>query len=255
MKRNLLTALAIFAAAAALTAFMAGNAAAQQAFTPVSPTLPAGTPANVDSVKVSQLTLDALGSNWSLFKLADLTSDDNGYAIPKPELAEKAIKSAVAGSVKSYIALPIAGEIFTAYDTDTMTFAYNVTGDKLFCDSLSGLKAVKIFADGSGALFKTATKPEDFKDEYVTILKDGAVYTGKINPSEPYTICAFIKATGRFNMINPAAPAAGPQVLDPMAVVETGSSSSGGGCQVGFGALVLLAMAFAPAVMRKARRR
>ena len=214
---------------------------------PVKPDLPY-VPEDVQVVSVGlydSVDIAAAASGIS----ADCLSIDieTNKVVPIKAFVNTAAKEAIADLELDFVE---AEEVPVAYATvapdKIATFAYEIPGVTVarFTDKLENLKVAKIFANGSGILFKIALASADFKDEYITILKSGDIYTGAISSSDTYQICAFIKDSGSFDLDGES----NGLVVDPMAIIKAtekkAPSGSSGGCSAGFVALALLAVPF-----------
>ena len=217
----------------------------QEPFKPVDPNI-ADKPEDVQNTTVAQMTNIEAAAAATGVESSDLTTDEAANVVTKKEFTDAAAKDALADvagvEFVSATAVPIAQTSVTT--GNTATFAFEVKGDKLFCDKLANLKVIKIFANGTGELFKIAATSADFKDQYVTILKEGKVCADAISSADTYTLCAFVKDGGSFDLDGKE----NGKAVDPIAVVETKESpkphSSSSGCSAGFAALALLAVPF-----------
>ena len=210
-------------------------------------------PEDVELVEVTPETDINAASDDAHINADNLYVADNGAVMPKDAFKDAAVDDAFSAEtgieiVKSE-AVPVAKA--TVSEGKIATFAYEMAGSDIakYADKLADLKVVKILSDGSGKLFNVAASSADFKDEYVTILKDGKVFEDAIVPADTYTLCAFVMDGGSFDLDGEK----NGTVVDPMAVVKTQekqpSGSSSSGCSAGFGALALLA--FIPVVIRR----
>ena len=221
-------------------------------FTPVDPKIAdKDKPEEVRNTIVTPITDINLAAAATGMDAKNLRKDAE-YVVPNDEFIKKAANDALRHDTDiefvSAEAVPIAS---TDIETGKVsTFAFDVKGDKLFCDKLANLKVVKMFADGTGELFKIAATSADFTDQHVTILKSGDVYADAIVSTDSYTLCAFVKDGGRFDLDGEK----NGKVVDPIAIVETKEKSrnSSGGCNAGFAVLALLALA--PTVLAKKKR-
>lgn len=228
-------------------------------FKAVNPALPSIT--GVENVAVSPLSGDNKGE---IAESIGINSNDmkaeetSGMLVPTEEYAKAAAQDAISGTSNdeevAWIGTTPICSVDITKNGDIATFAFEISGDKLHAKSLESLKVVKILADSKGKLLEIAATSADFKDRYVTLLKDGEIFTGTIVPTDTYTLCAFIKDGGSFDLDGKE----NGEVCGSMAIVETKSKAKethGGssGCSAGFAALALLAIV--PIVVRRKRDR
>ena len=120
-------------------------------------------------------------------------------------------------------------------------------------NSVSEIRVVKIFADGHGKAFTVATSSDTISDKCVALYDvSGDIVTGAIDAEATYTLAAFVKDGGDFDL----GKTADGKVIDPIAIIKQSappaaptSSGSGGGCNAGAGAMAL--MALIPIALRK----
>ena len=225
---------------------------------PVTPNIPAkDIPADVEPKEVVPLpdipAVENAIDGYDEAKLPVVADEDFKWVVPTQEAAKKAAQEAIgSGSSIGKITTPPISAVSLDVSGDTATFAFEISGDKLCCDKLEDLKVVKILADGTGELFKIAATSADFKDQYVTILKEGKVCADAISSADTYTLCAFVKDGGSFDLDGKE----NGKAVDPIAVVETKESptqhSSSSGCSAGFAALALIFMV--PLALPKKKR-
>ena len=227
-----------------------GTGGGDTPITPVKPELPDGTPTDVESTEVvvtsSADKADIVATTD--FNEADLTVDDEtGELAVTDTVVNKAIESlAIAGSdVTLTTKFPIT-KANIATSGNVATFACDVTGSALGVSNTKDLHVMKVLGDGTGQMFEWVTAPADFGDKKYTLFEQGTstVYSGDIVSSDTYTLCAFVKDGGSFDLDGEE----NGTVIDPMAVVKVEgkapSHSSSSGCSAGFAALALLAVPF-----------
>ena len=228
-------------------------------FKALNPALTAIT--DVESVAVSPMSGDNKGKIAESIGISsgDMKAEDNsGMLVPTDEYAKAAAQDAISGTSNdeevSWIATAPICSVDITKSGDIATFAFEISGDKLRAKSPDALKVVNILAGSKGELFKIAATSADYKDEYAVLLKDGKIFTGTIVPTDTYTLCAFIKDGGSFDLDGKA----NGEVCGSIAIAETKSKSkeapggSSGGCSAGFAALALAAVV--PVVVRRKKQ-
>jgi hypothetical protein len=145
---------------------------------------------------------------------------------------------------------------------DLAEFTFFLQGSLLMADRPENVLVMKIFGNdlGSAARFGYVSNTGDRRDGTFTVMKDGAVYSGEIEPNADYTLVAFVQDNGASGFdLDPA-----PQIVfDPLRigggragnVSPAVESSSGGGCSaLGFPA-ILAAGAFLALCVRGVKRK
>ena len=189
---------------------------------------------------------------------SDLTVNETGKVIVKPEVVEKAIKS---------VELPknevLVTETITPLPVVKATVEYNkvaaitfeVSAQDLKAKKAGDVKLFKVISSTKGAFFDFVGTPASADDKMFALQAsdiasndflsaDAAIETGK-----SYRLTMFVKDNGDFDLNKDAGT-----VVDPAQLVETKTQtpSSGGsssGCNAGFAALALLALV--PVVYRR----
>lgn len=197
---------------------------------------------------------------------SNITADSKGNLTLKNSLVSKAAGQAVAAAVKAgklEAGTAVEGAqtlpIFTAAGNEpreVIAAGFAVSGDVLAAETPKDVRLLKVFPDDrEGALFDFAAVSDDYKDKSFTVLDSANAVPEKIVSGDSYTLVVFIKDCGDFDLDNMD----NGSVTDPVALLQTkstgggtpadGSSSSGGGCNAGYGLLALLALV--PAALRR----
>lgn len=197
---------------------------------------------------------------------SNITADSKGNLTLKNSLVSKAAGQAVAAAVKAgklEAGTAVEGAqtlpIFTAAcnePREVIAAGFAVSGDVLAAETPKDVRLLKVFPDDrEGALFDFAAVSDDYKDKTFTVLDSANAVPEKIVSGDSYTLVVFIKDCGDFDLDNMD----NGSVTDPVALLQTkstgggtpadGSSSSGGGCNAGYGLLALLALV--PAALRR----
>lgn len=197
---------------------------------------------------------------------SNITADSKGNLTLKNSLVSKAAGQAVAAAVKAgklEAGTAVEGAqtlpIFTAAGNEpreVIAAGFAVSGDVLAAETPKDVRLLKVFPDNrEGALFDFAAVSDDYKDKTFTVLDSANAVPEKIVSGDSYTLVVFIKDCGDFDLDNMD----NGSVTDPVALLQTkstggsnpadGSSSSGGGCNAGYGLLALLALV--PAALRR----
>lgn len=243
---------------------------------PVKPTLPIGTPEGITAAKPGLAYIDPADEkekeetvNMLISAIkpgtltsADLTVNEETQLLQtSPSTAKSAAEQALkdkglTAPVTAVRPLPI----FTITSEDVTTagtvvaVAFDLKGSEFKAESPELLQIVKIISSSSGKFFKYAPKASDFGDGAFTV-QDASdnIFTGKFEADRTYRLVLFIKDNGDFDLMNEERA-----ILDPAAMVATeapkpSGSSSSSGCNTGFGAFALAALALLPALRAKKR--
>lgn len=232
----------------------------------VKPTEP-GTvkPDNVTSGDIIAVTPEYVtdpASQDEIINIIGLSKDaavtENGSLTTTGSLVDKAVGEVIASdsqiiSKEGVIVLPI---VVSSADEEGKIHAlgFKVSGDVFGkVNSVSEIRVVKIFADGHGKAFTVATSSDTISDKCVALYDvSGDIVTGAIDAEATYTMAAFVKDGGDFDL----GKATDGKVIDPIAIIKQSAppatptpSGGSGGCNAGFAAMALLALV--PMVMRR----
>jgi Synergist-CTERM protein sorting domain-containing protein len=219
--------------------------------------------ANSISEALAVYTYDTDENKKMIANILGITSNDldvtgEGVLSLKDDVFQRAL-SCVKGEDKSLSAdrvfkLPITTVRADNAIGNIFTIAFKVSGDVFGnVKSVSDIKAMKVFTDGSGKLFTPISTPEKISDKTCALLdNDGSFVTRSIDKETSYTFVAFIKDGSSFDLDGMSNSA----VTDPIAIIRVESydvpgqsmdesedkeSSGTNNCNAGFGALALLA--------------
>ncbi len=190
---------------------------------------------------------------------SDLTVNETGKVVAKPELVEKAIKSVtlpknevlVTGTITP---LPILRAELS--NDKVAAIAFEVSAQDLKAKKAGDVKLFKVLSSTKGEFFKFVDTPASVDDAMFALQPssvdvanryflsaDAAIETGK-----SYILTMFIKDNGKFDLNKDEG-----LVADPAELIETKtvtpSSGSSSGCNAGFAALALLAVV--PVIYRR----
>ena len=197
----------------------------------------------------------------------DAAVTENGSLTTTGSLVDKAVGEVIASdsqiiSKEGVIVLPIVVSSADAPDAPGKIHAlgFKVSGDVFGkVNNVSEIRVVKIFADGHGKPFTVVTSSDTISDKCVALYDvSGDIVTGAIDAEATYTMAAFVKDGGDFDL----GKTTDGKVIDPIAIIKQSappaaptSSGSGGGCNAGAGAMALMALIPIAAMVRSKKGR
>jgi Synergist-CTERM protein sorting domain-containing protein len=163
----------------------------------------------------------------------------------KKKLAEDIAKKLLKADEVDVVILPV----FEA-DVDPTGGIFQVklkvTGKDLLAEFADDINLIGMISPKDGALFEYVGSLADYGDGKFTLLKDGVVFDGKIEPNAEYELVAFIKDGGKFDLdkiVN------GKVISSLFLAAEKGGRKGGGGCNAYGFTFALLAVV--PLVLRR----
>ncbi|MCL2153677.1 MAG: Ig-like domain-containing protein, partial [Oscillospiraceae bacterium] len=162
--------------------------------------------------------------------------------------AASAIAKTLLGSSAATGAIEPVFEITVNPDGSVARISFSVKGNELLASYADDINLVGMVSGNSGQLFDYANSLADVGDMKFTLLKNGVVYTGEIDPNDTYEIVFGIKDGGLFDMDDTADG----EVIGSVFFASDGKKKSGGGggCSAGY-ELLALALLATPLISRK----
>ena len=226
----------------------------------VSPTLPQGydtaqiVSVSLDNAYLRQINLGTAAKLLSMDK-SDFTVGGGDFLSIKSASAAASISALTSGD-KALEGRPVVYMPIISFDVPegkTAAAAFEVSGD-IFgaAKTPAEIKVAKLLTGGVAEWFTPVQDAADFKDERVTLLKDGAVVSS-IKPEESYQLTVFVKDNGKFDLNSQSGG-----IIDPVAVVnvaekERPNSSGSNGCAAASFPALLLLFALYPLFSRKSK--
>ncbi|WP_418446529.1 GLUG motif-containing protein, partial [Cloacibacillus evryensis] len=242
--------------------FITANATKVTEEIPIKPIIKSELPTFIDISKIPvSLDIDKAAAHTGISSESiELLS--SGYTRVKPESAVNAVKSSLTGT-EQIAGIPLTLPIFEVkLNTagDTIAISILVKGKDLikYGANASKLRLYKILSENKSLKMNYATELESLKDGDFSVFNiDGELFTGSFaNDDTFYQICLIIKDNGDFDLNKDDAGV----ITDPVAFANiTGSSDtpssphSGGGCSSGTFPAILLILAGAVMIGKKAR--
>jgi hypothetical protein len=190
---------------------------------------------------------------------SDKTDVSNDSGIPANDLVERnnrvyltdALAERIAkdilnlDAVDTYI-LPVFKAEVTS-DGQIAQVTYKVTGRNILAQFPDDANLIGMTSVNTGKAFTYVNAPADFDDMTFTIMRNGVIYDGEINPNDEYDVVVFIKDGGVFDLDG----IANGEILSAVffASERTRKGSSGGCATYGYFAFILLGVV--PFVLRK----
>jgi hypothetical protein len=121
--------------------------------------------------------------------------------------------------------------------------AISVKGGELLERYPFEVNLVGMTSKNTGRLFKYASKASDYDDGKFTILYDGRIYLGEINPGDTYELLMFIKDGGVFDLDGQAN---GEVISSTFIATQRNSSKDSGGCSASSYEYLVISLLFIP---------
>ena len=123
--------------------------------------------------------------------------------------------------------------------------SFTIKGKDLLAQYPDEINLIGLIIGGGGRLFEYADFEADFADGKFTIRFGGAIYSGEIDPNADYTLVAYIKDGGIFDLDG----VVNGEILSSIFLASRKTGGDGGGCDAfGFG---YLTFALVPFVLRR----
>jgi hypothetical protein len=178
----------------------------------------------------------------------DLEERDGKVYLSK-SLAEKVAKELLKVKAVDTHILPIFEATFTP-NGSVAEIRFEVKGKDLLALHPDDINLIGMISKSTGKLFDYVNKATDFDDGTFTLLLDGKIFNGVIDPNKTYELVAFIKDGGIFDLdkiVN------GKIISAIFLACEKGGKRGGGGCDAGYGYLAFALLGVIPLVFRKVK--
>jgi hypothetical protein len=184
--------------------------------------------------------------------VADVTGIDpddleerDGKVYLKKEAAERIAKEMLnAEEVLTYI-LPVFNA--TVLPGGVAEISFTISGKDLLAPYPNEINLLGLIFGGGAEFFEYDSRPIEFGNGKFTLLFEGAIYNGKIDPKGTYELVVFIKDGGIFDLDG----LVNGKVISSIflaSVKKSGGDGGNGGCNAYYGYLTL---AFVPFVLRR----
>jgi hypothetical protein len=174
----------------------------------------------------------------------DLEERNNKVYLKKS--AAEAIARALLGVNSSIVVntsiIPIFRGIVTPVGR-VAAISFEIIGRDLFVLYPYEINLIGMISGNSGRFFKYVDKTSEYDDMRFTLRFGGTVFTGEISPNETYELVVFIKDGGIFDLDGRE----NSEVISSIFIASEGTEEvirkgEGGGCNVGYLSLALLAV-------------
>ncbi|MEG2183244.1 MAG: Synerg-CTERM sorting domain-containing protein [Cloacibacillus sp.] len=183
---------------------------------------------------------------------SELIIDAAGTVVIETETAKKAAEKIILAGETLKTTLPIPVFKAPVEKGKIAASSFVLTGDQLGASVPADVKIMKYLGANKSAFFKYAAAAADFDDKCFTIFTHGtSVIAESIEKGARYDVTVFIKDGGEFDLDGIEG-----QITDPSAIITTEKTqqpqhNSSSGCNTGFGALALAALALLPTLRVK----
>ncbi|MCL1874938.1 MAG: Ig-like domain-containing protein [Synergistaceae bacterium] len=123
----------------------------------------------------------------------------------------------------------------TAYNGETVAVMFSVRGSELLVRYPFEVKLIGMTSKNTGKLFAYASKSTDYSVGKFTVLYNGSIFLGEINPNNDYELLFFIKDGGEFDLDGQV----NGEVISSIFLAYERIVKDSGGCNAGFGYIVL----------------
>jgi hypothetical protein len=177
---------------------------------------------------------------------ADNLDETNGKAYLKKSFADSIAKSLLRSDTAHTNVLPVfEASITPAGATARVTF--NVLGKDMLASFADDIHLIGMISGSTGKRFEYVNNAGEFADAKFTLMLDGQIHEGDIDPNKVYEVVIFIKDGGEYDLDNQA----NGHIIGSVFFATERKGGSGGGCSAGSGFLALALLGAVPLVLRR----
>lgn len=186
---------------------------------------------------------------------SDFVELPNGITV-RHDILAKAANSVLEDGAAVISPLPIF-DLNLSDDKKLAVVTFAVSGKDLYTTAPANVNLIKVKADGTGLKFNYAATQDDYKDGFFTILTEEDDVAVNIDDGKSYKLVLYIADNGEYDLDSAEHKITDPAFIvkknEPISGGDSGSGSSGGGCNSGMGILALLTLVPAVVITRKKR--